>query len=167
MYAPARHPGSLTKKRLQNGLLLGAVAAIGILGFIQVGASDQTPLFKRDLAQGYSEIAKFALIRTHDSAAESYFQNKSDRAHALYDVDPEWPTAWTLSPALQASMMGERQNLVAAVRRLKSGADATDEAIAQVNFDCWVALSSVASLQAESERCRNAFQAAMQQLGAS
>ena len=78
---------------------------------------------------------------------------------------PEWPTNWSVSPDLQAGMMRDRQDLVAAVVRVKTGADPTDEAIAQVNFDCWVALSSVPSLRPDSERCRNAYQAAMQQLG--
>jgi hypothetical protein len=35
--------------------------------------------------------------------------------------------------------------------------------LAQVNFDCWVALSSVSSLAPESERCT--FQSALQQVG--
>lgn len=165
MYRASGHPGNLTKKRLSQGLLLCAVGALGVFGYIHLASSDQATLFKRDLAQGYSEIAKFAELRTHDLAAQSYFQNKSDRASALYNVDPEWPTNWSISPDLQAAMARDRQNLLAAVDRGKSGADPTVEAIAQVNFDCWVALSSVPSLGADSERCRNAFEAAMQQLG--
>ena len=55
---------------------------------------------------------------------------------------------------------------MAAVVRVPTGSPIRrTEAIAQVNFDCWVALSSVSSLAPESERCRNAFQAAMQQVG--
>jgi hypothetical protein len=165
MYKASRFSAHPSKQRLKRGLLLCAVAAIGIFGFTRFASSDQSTLFKRDLAQGYSEIAKFAELRTHDSAAQSYFQNKSDRAHALYDVTPEWPTNWSISPDLQASMTRDRQHLVRAVERVKTGADPTDEAIAQVNFDCWVAFSSVPSLGAESQRCKNAFDAAMQQLG--
>jgi hypothetical protein len=83
MYRSSRHPENLTKKRLREGLLLCAVGAIGVFGYIQVASSDQATLFKRDLAQGYSELASFAEIRTHDAAGQSYFQNKSDRARAL------------------------------------------------------------------------------------
>jgi len=37
--------------------------------------------------------------------------------------------------------MRDRRTLVAALAQLKSGADPKIEAVAQVNFDCWVALS--------------------------
>jgi hypothetical protein len=81
------------------------------------------------------------------------------------EVDPEWPTNWSVAPDLEKTMMRDRQALVAALTNPKSGRDPKTEAMAQVNFDCWVALSSVASLAPESERCRNAFQAALQQIG--
>jgi hypothetical protein len=109
------------------------------------------------------ELAKFAEVRTHDSAGQSYFQNKSDRARALCKVDPEWPTNWSVAPDLQKTMMRDRQILIVALSNPRAGHDPKTEAMAQVNFDCWVALSSVASLAPESERWRNAFQAALQQ----
>ena len=120
--------------------------------------------FSRALGQGYAEIAKFAVAKLHDQSGQSYFQNKSDRAQAHYAVDPEWPTNWTLAPALQQAMAKERAILVTALSRMDAGADPKMEAIAQVNFDCWIALSSIASLQRESARCRDAFHAAVDQL---
>jgi len=104
--------------------------------------------------------------RNSSTAGQSYFQNKSDRARALYDVDPEWPTNWSMARETQDIMMRDRRNLVSALAQLKSGANPKTEAVAQVNFDCWIALSSVSSLGPESERCRNAFRAALQQIKA-
>ena len=120
--------------------------------------------FSQSLAQGYSELAKYAAAKLHDQSGQSYFQNKSDRAHADFPVDPEWPTNWTLTPALQQAMGHERDGLIAALARVNAGADARTEAIAQVNFDCWVALSTVPKYDKESARCRDAFHAAMQLL---
>jgi len=165
MFAGPRHRRELSKHSLYRGMLFSVAALAACLGFIQAAAGDQSADFKQDLAQGYSELASFAEIRTHDAAGQSYFQNKSDRARALYKVDPEWPTNWSVVPDLQKTMMRDRQALVAALTNPKAGRDPKAEAMAQVNFDCWVALSSVASLAPESERCRNAFQAALQQIG--
>ena len=151
---------------LKRCLLPSLVGAVALFCLTQAAAADQTSAFKEALAQGYQEIAKFIDLRTHDTAGQSYFRNKSDRASALYDVDPEWPTNWTISHDTQEIMMRDRRSLVTGLARLKSGADPKAEAIAQVNFDCWVVLSSVSSLGPESERCRNAFQAAMQQIEA-
>ena len=151
---------------LKHRLLPALAGATAIFFLIQAAAADQTSAFKQALAQGYQEIAKFIDLRTHDTAGQSYFRNKSDRASALYDVDPEWPTNWTISHDTQETMMRDRRSLVTALARMKAGADPKTEAVAQVNFDCWVALSSVSSLGPESERCRNAFQAALQQIEA-
>lgn len=121
--------------------------------------------FSQSLAQGYSELAKYAATKLHDQSGQSYFQNKSDRAQASFAVEPEWPTNWTLAPTLQQTMGHDRDGLVAALARLDDGADPKTEAIAQVNFDCWVALSTVPKFERESARCRDAFHAAMQLLG--
>ncbi len=153
------------KKRSHCRMVFAVATIMGCAAFSQAASADQSADFKRELAQGYSELAKFAEVRTHDSAGQSYFQNKSDRARALYKVDPEWPTNWSVAPDLQKTMMRDRQTLLAALTNPKTGHDPKTEAMAQVNFDCWVALSSVPSLGAESERCRNAYQAALQQLG--
>lgn len=151
---------------LKRRLLPSLVGAVALFCLTQAAGADQTSAFKEALSQGYLEIAKFIDLRTHDTAGQSYFRNKSDRARALYDVDPEWPTNWTISHDTQEMMMRDRRSLVTGLARLKSGADPKTEAIAQVNFDCWVALSSVSSLGPESKRCRNAFQAALQQIEA-
>ena len=151
---------------LKRRLLPSLAGAIAFFCLMQAARADQASEFKQALAQGYQEIAKFIDLRTHDTAGRSYFRNKSDRASALYDVDPEWPTNWTISHDTQEIMMRDRRSLVTALARLKTGADPKTEAVAQVNFDCWVALSSVSSLGPESERCRNAFQAALQQIEA-
>jgi len=147
-------------------LLPSLAGAIALFCLAQPARADQVSEFKQALAQGYLEIAKFVDLKTHDAAGQSYFRNKSERARALYDIDPEWPTNWSISHDIQDVMMRDRRNLVTALARLKAGADPKTEAIAQVNFDCWVALSSVSSLGPESERCRNAFQAALQQIEA-
>jgi len=155
---------------LQRLSLFGGVtAAAAVLLFPSLLSADTggRAEFSRMLAQGYAEVAKFADIRLHDQSGQSYFANKSDRARALYDVAPEWPTNWSLAPSVQQAMMSDRRLLISALSRLDAGADPKTEAIAQVNFDCWVALSSVSSLGAESERCRHAFKAALQQLGSS
>lgn len=128
-------------------------------------ADGQNRQFSQSLAQGYSELAKYAAMKLHDQSGQSYFQNKSDRAQANFAVDPEWPTNWTLTPALQQAMGHERDGLVAALARVNAGTNARTEAIAQVNFDCWVALSTVPKYDKESARCRDAFHAAMQLLG--
>jgi hypothetical protein len=141
-------------------LVLGAV----LLFFPGLAAADANPDFNRSLAQGYAEIAKFAVAKLHDQSGQSYFQNKSDRAQAQYPVDPEWPTNWNLPRDLQQTMAHDRDVLVQALGRLAAGVDAKTEAIAQVNFDCWVALSSISSLKSESARCRGAFYTAIDQL---
>jgi hypothetical protein len=151
---------------LRRRLLPALAGAIAFSCLTQAALADQASAFKQALAQGYQEIAKFIDLRTHDTAGQSYFRNKSDRASALYDVDPDWPTNWTISHDTQEIMMRDRRSLVTALARLKTGGDPKTEAVAQVNFDCWVALSSVSSLGPESERCRNAFQAALQQIEA-
>ena len=152
---------------LCRGLRLSLTGTILLFSLIQAAAADRASDFKQALAQGYLEIAKFVDLRIHDTAGQSYFQNKSDRARALCNVDPEWPTNWSIARDKQDIMMRDRRSLIAALAQLKSGADPKAEAVAQVNFDCWVALSSVSSLGPESERCRNAFHAALQQIKAS
>jgi len=165
MQAMSRDLAERNKKWPRCSMFFSVANIIGCVGFSQAASADQSADFKRDLAQGYSELAKFAEVRTHDSAGQSYFQNKSDRAQALYKVDPEWPTNWSVAPDLQKTMMRDRQTLIAVLTNPKAGHDPKTEAMAQVNFDCWVALSSVAALAPESERCWNAFQAALQQIG--
>jgi hypothetical protein len=78
-------------------------AAILFFSLGQGARADQTSDFKQALAQGYPEIAKFVDLRIHDTAGQSYFQNKSDRARALYNVDPEWPTNWSIARDTQTS----------------------------------------------------------------
>jgi len=159
-------PSHSLENGLYRSLWLSLVAGILFFLSIQTAGADQASDFKQALAQGYLEIAKFVDLRAHDTAGQSYFQNKSDRARALYTVDPEWPTNWSIAHDTQDIMIRDRRNLTAALAQLKSGADPKIEAVAQVNFDCWVALSSVSSLGPESERCRNAFHAALQQIKA-
>ncbi len=141
------------------------VVAIALGAALPLAAATPNHAFSQSLAQGYSEIAKFAVAKLHDESGQSYFQNKSDRAQANFPVEPEWPTNWTLAPDLQKDMGRERESLMAALARVTAGADPKTGAIAQVNFDCWVALASVPATQKESARCQNAFRAAMQQLG--
>ena len=141
------------------------VVAIALTAALPLAAANPNHAFSQSLAQGYTEIAKFAVANLHDESGQSYFQNKSDRAQANFPVEPEWPTNWTLAPDLQQIMGRERDGLMTALARVDAGADPKTGAIAQVNFDCWVALSSVPTMQKESTRCRNAFHAAMQQLG--
>jgi disulfide bond formation protein DsbB len=141
------------------------IVAMALTSAFSVAAASPDHAFSQPLAQGCAEIAKFAVAKLHDESGQSYFQNKSDRAQANLAVDPEWPANWTLTPGLQQTMARERDGLVAALARVNTGADSKTEAIAQVNFDCWVALASIPTLQKESERCRSAFHAAMQQLG--
>ena len=102
MFAGPRHRRELSKHSLYRGMLFSVAALAACLGFIQAAAGDQSADFKQDLAQGYSELASFSEIRTHDAAGQSYFQNKSDRARALYKVDPEWPTNWSVAPDLSS-----------------------------------------------------------------
>jgi hypothetical protein len=141
------------------------VVAMALAAAVSVAAASPNHAFSQSLAQGYAEIAKFAVAKLHDESGQSYFQNKSERAQANLAVDPEWPTNWTLTPDLQQTMARDRDGLMVALARVNTGADPKIEAIAQVNFDCWVALASIPTLQKESARCRNAFHAAMQQLG--
>jgi len=141
------------------------VVALMLTAALPFAAATQDHAFSQSLAKGYAEIARFAVAKLHDESGQSYFQNKSDRAQANFPVEPEWPTNWTLAPDLQKDMGRERDGLMAALARVNSGADPKTGAIAQVNFDCWVALASVPAMQKESARCRNAFHAAMQQLG--
>ena len=141
------------------------VVAVALTAALSVAAASSNHAFNQSLAQGYAEIAKFAVAKLHDESGQSYFQNKSDRAQANLAVEPEWPTNWTLTAGQQQSMARERDGLMAALARMNAGADPKTEAIAQVNFDCWVALASIPTMQKESERCGNAFHAAMQQLG--
>ena len=159
-------PNHSLENAFYRSLRLSLVGALLFFLSVQTAAADQAGDFKQALAQGYLEIAKFVDLRIHDTAGQSYFQNKSDRARALYDVDPEWPTNWSMARETQDIMMRDRRNLVSALAQLKSGANPKTEAVAQVNFDCWIALSSVSSLGPESERCRNAFRAALQQIKA-
>ena len=141
------------------------VVAIALTAALPLAAATPNHAFSQSLAQGYAEIARFAVGKLHDESGQSYFQNKSDRAQANFPVEPEWPTNWTLAPDLQKTMGRERDGLMAALGRVSAGADPKTGAIAQVNFDCWVALASVPVMQKESARCRSAFRAAMQQLG--
>src|SRR5215471_3682978 len=97
---------------LRRGLLPALAGAIAFFCLTQVALADQASAFKQALAQGYQEISKFIDLRTHDTAGQSYFRNKSDRARALYDVDPEWPTNWTISHDTQEIMMRDRRSLV-------------------------------------------------------
>ena len=141
------------------------VVAIALTAALPLAAATPNHAFSESLAQGYAEIAKFAVAKLHDESGQSYFQNKSDRAQANFPVEPEWPTNWTLAPDLQQAMGRERDGLMAVLARVNTGADPKTRAIAQVNFDCWVALASVPVMQKESARCRSAFRAAMQRLG--
>jgi hypothetical protein len=57
-------------------MLLSVAATAACFGFITSAATDLPANFNRDQVQGYSELARFAEIHTHDSAGQSYFQNK-------------------------------------------------------------------------------------------
>jgi hypothetical protein len=144
--------------RTQGGALLrsvGVAAACCLCAGSVLAAKLPSPDFDAFLAEGYSQMA--AAGPSTDDARASYFHQRAALAGRGGELLPASPDKTMLdSSTLREASYARRQLL----HRLDAGARQKRPllaAIAQVNFDCWVAPAPKQSANQNSNECRRRF----------
>jgi hypothetical protein len=145
-----KQPGAVLRG-LAIGVLCGLVASAG-------GARDQpTQEFDRLLVQGYGELANAAAHDYESDARIFYFQSRKALAARHLNTAPQTVEGRALDAfTLREAGFARRQ----LVEKLAAGARQHQPvlaAIAQVNFDCWIAPQSAPREEAKSGECRRKF----------
>jgi hypothetical protein len=143
-------------------------ASVGIAGITVIAAAfcllsategrcdsrQSSDRFQAYLALGYREVSSLA-DRNGEALLAQHFLARSRQAASDQQVEPDAPTEPTQSSAREAGLA--RQQLVA---RLDGGARRDQPllaAIAQVNFDCWVAPLPTRIGVPDGDECRRRF----------
>ncbi len=134
-----------------------AAAACSLLAGTSSAAAPELQQFDAYLLQGYRQMVEVAARKPGNAALASHFAERSAMAARVGPIEPEalegrQLDSWTLREAGFA-----RRQLVA---RLEEGARQRQPllaAIAQVNFDCWVAASPRRPGPPDADECRRRF----------
>jgi hypothetical protein len=142
--------------------LLGVIAASALTG---TGQAAEPPSYDSYLAQGYREMAVYALNRLASPEIAAHFATRAElTSRQGTAVEPEAVESWTLDRKLANEARTARRQLM---RRLGSDArwaSPLTSAIAVLNFDCWLSFATVD--RPSSAECRRRFTTALQALPA-
>jgi len=157
------HSGT-TKAFFRNTAAPFVATIIGALALSDAQAAAPAHDFYAYLEQGYRETAGYAVTRAGNVAMGEHFTTKAQLAAAGQTVTPDLPSTTVASQSARNEMMAARSRLMIA---LAAGAQQTAPrmaAIAEVNFDCWLAQLKGADGQPSSADCRRLFYLAVEQL---
>jgi hypothetical protein len=142
-------------------LIAAAICApLGGVGFAAESPRD----FDAYTAEGYREVALFAERKADNPALAAHFKKRADLATAGRRVQPERLGAWKLDSWTTREAKIARTQLIA---KLDGGARQRQPllaAVAQVNFDCWLAPFPTRPGLRDSSECRRRFYIAFAQL---
>ncbi len=146
----------------------GSIAGVALALWTGVGwaGAPSAEDFDAYLVQGYGALAEAAARSTGESARASYFRERKELAVRRLPIAPAAVDGRSLDPFTVREASFAREELV---ERLDLGARQKQPllaAIAQVNFDCWVAPEPARSGHSSGDsECRNRFYGAFVGLG--
>ena len=155
-----RHYG----RRFSKSVLIASAAFVGLVVTATPGQAETA--FDSYLAQGYGEVAWFAGARLDNPEAAKLFKSRADEAAQGETVLPATIDSTSVIPdAMRAEAIEAHSDLMAALDEGLRESDPQIAAVAQVNYDCWVAqFPSVAGMP-DSNDCRTLFYQAMADAG--
>jgi hypothetical protein len=147
-----------------RGICLTLMAAAGAALASGPAGAAQSASFDAYIARGYGEIADFAATKVENPVLAAHFKRRAAQAAAGRQLQPEGLASWHLDDWTAHEADAARRQLI---DRLNAGARQRQPllaAIAQVNFDCWVAPFPVRAGLRGSSDCRRKFYIAFAQL---
>ncbi len=150
------------RRWIRRGWLAAMTAGLMIAG---AGHAAEPPTIGTYVAQGYREIAFFALNQLASPAIAAHFAARAESTEVSgAAIEPEAIGDWAVDPKVAVEAGSARRQLLS---RLDNGVESTSpltSAVAVLNFSCWVAFAS-ADLSSSAE-CRRRFFAALAALPA-
>ncbi len=158
--ANARHWGLVI---LAGGtFLLGGCKATGMLN-LQGGAlrPPETRGFHAHLADEYQVLAEFSGETRQGATVANVFYGKSEAAASGQNVNPESLSDYKIPAFAKADLQAARDRLMAALQNVNTAENARMLALAQVQFDCWLAYQPYQKNRQGYIGCRETFHQAM------
>ena len=143
------------------GMLSTTVLATTVLG---VGAASAASLFENYLERGYSEVAVYARTKAQNTGAGSHFAQKAADAASGKIVTPDSPTDTGRPVGYLAEQYDAHTRLMEALGAGAAKDNARMAAVAQINYDCWLAELSAGPGEPDSSACRLLFYTALEQI---
>lgn len=128
------------------------------------GASSAASLFENYLERGYSEVAVYARTKAQNTGASRHFSQKAADAAKGKVVTPDSPADTGRPVAYLAEQYDAHTRLTEALAAGAAEENARMAAVAQINYDCWLAELSAGPGQPDSSACRLLFYTALDQI---
>jgi hypothetical protein len=144
-----------------------AVCKIGILSTVLIAGADvasAASLFENYLERGYSEVAVYARTKAQNTGASLHFAQKASDAASGKAVTPDSPDDTGRPVAYLAEQYDAHTRLMEALAAGAAEDNARMAAVAQINYDCWLAELSAGAGQPDSSACRLLFYTALDQI---
>ena len=145
------------------GMLSTTILATTIL-VVGAGAASAASLFENYLERGYSEVAVYARTKAQNTGAGTHFAQKAADAANGKIVTPDSPTGTGRPVAYLAEQYDAHTRLMEALTAGAAKDNARMAAVAQINYDCWLAELSAGPGESDSSDCRLLFYTALQQI---
>lgn len=142
----------------RTGLLSTAILMLG------AGSASAASLFENYLERGYSEVAVYARTKAQNSGASSHFARKAAAAASGRIVAPDSPADTGRPVAYLAEQYDAHTRLMEALAAGAAEDNARMAAVAQINYDCWLAELSAGPGEPDSSACRLLFYTALDQI---
>ena len=151
-------------RRVSKSVLATSAAFVGLLAAVtQAQAATE---FETYLAQGYGEVAWFAGAKLDNPEAAKLFKARANEAARGQTVLPATIDSASVIPdAMRAEAIEAHSDLMAAFDDGLRESDPQIAAVAQVNYDCWVAQFPTVAGLPDSSDCRALFYQAMESAG--
>jgi hypothetical protein len=142
--------------------ILAMIAGSAIAGS---GQAAEPPSFDSYLAQGYREIAVYALNQVASPAIAAHFASRAEMTSLQGTaIEPEAVETWKLDRKLASEARTQRRQLMARLANDARWSSPLTSSIAVLNFDCWLSFASADP--PSSAECRRRFVTALQALPA-
>jgi hypothetical protein len=142
--------------------IFAAIAGLAIAGDAQAA---EPPSFDSYLAQGYREIAVYALNQVASPEIAAHFAARAEMTNLQGTaIEPEAVEGWKLDRKLANEARSARRQLMSRLADDARWSSPLTSAIAVLNFDCWLSFASVD--RTSSAECRRRFTTALQALPA-
>lgn len=140
--------------------ILAVIAGSAIAG---TGQAAELPSFDSYLAQGYREMAVYALNHIASPEIATHFATRAElTSRQGTAVEPEAVESWKLGRKLANEARTARRQLMSRLDNDARWSSPLTSAIAVLNFDCWLSFASVD--RPSSAECRRRFTTALQAL---
>jgi hypothetical protein len=142
------------------GMLSATILIVG------AGAASAASLFENYLERGYSEVAAYARTKAQNTGVSLHFAQKAADAASGRIVTPDSPADTGRPVAYLAEQYDAHTRLMEVLAAGAAEDNARMAAVAQVNYDCWLAELSAGPGEPDSNACRLLFYTALDHISA-